>query len=198
MTNIKLEEEIEIIQRMIQSTRKKAMDSGNIFILWGVLILTATGLVQMLIWLNLSTFINYVLWIIPVVGIILTLYLKKKREVKTEIKSFVDKIVSATWFACGLGIAVLSIISFISPNTSSFEIVYVSIVILIIGIGIIISGVAYQWKLLSALGILWCASAIIVQLVPPSYLIILICLIFGIGMVIPGIISNYQLKKLEN
>ena len=197
MTNIKLEEEIEIIQRMMHATRKKAMDSGNVFILWGVLVLAATGLVQTLVWLNLSTFINVVIWLFPVVGIVFTLYLKKKREQATKVKFFVDKIVAATWFACGLGIAVSSVIFFISPTASSLDIVYVSVVMLFIGIGVIISGAAYQWRMLTVLGVLWCIAALIVQFIPPSYLIISIPLIFGVGMIVPGMIANYELNKLE-
>jgi len=197
MTNIKVQEEIEIIQRMMESTRKKAMDSGNIFILWGTLVLTAAVIAKIFAWLHLSAISHYVILLFPVGGVAMTLHLKKKRERKTRVVFFVDKIIAATWFATGLSIAVSSAVFLISPLLTSLQNIYVSIIILFIGTGITISGAAYQWKALKIVGLLWCASAVAVQFIPPSYFAITIIFIFGLGLIIPGLLANYQLRKSE-
>ncbi|MBU8921553.1 MAG: hypothetical protein KOO63_07015 [Bacteroidales bacterium] len=197
MTDQSMRDEIEIIQRMIQETRKKVMDSGVYFILWGMLTLVATGAFQISAWRDKLQFMPYIVWAFPVLGIVITLVLKNKREKKEKIVTFVDKVVSATWFACGFGIASLSLVSHLGSDSTGVGSIFLSFVSIIIGIGMIITGAAYRWKVFSSIGILWWLVAVVMQIVPSEYMAVIFCLMIGLAMVVPGIIANILKNRNE-
>ena len=191
MTNLEVHQQLEMIQQMIQATRKKAMDTGDIFILWGVLELVVLGLAQLFD----PPILHYIGFPLFVLGIGLTVYLVKRRKRKTRIRTFVDKFVSATWFGCVSAIAVAALMSHLSPNFENPEIMF--IVCLIVGIGLMISGSAYQWRVLSGVGFLWWIGAVLVQVMPSEYIGVISALLLGFGMIVPGIVAQIHLKKIE-
>jgi len=189
-----IEKELEIIQQMIQNTKKRAMDSGNILIMWGLLFIVAMIFMQILQNTISTKRLTIYFWVFPVVGLILTLILKSKKREKKKLKTYADKIVGAIWLACGFSLATIKIVFIVSSHNIEF-IFTASIFFVIIGIGMIISGYVYQWSILKLVGLFWWLGAILIQLLPQNYLPMVFLNQLGLGLIVPGLIANHLNKK---
>ncbi len=95
-------ESIEIITSMIARTKQRYMlGDGNIMLMWGYLTIAVCILVWVLIALTHNPMVNWLWFLIGLIGGPLTPVMAKKRAVRKGAISYSDKIISGTWKVVG-------------------------------------------------------------------------------------------------
>lgn len=100
-------ESIEIITSMISRTKDRLVKgSGNILLMWGYLIVAVTALIWVLLVTTNNPAVNWLWFLIWIIGGIATPIMAKKERVASGSKSYTDKLTSQMWSVVGLtGIA---------------------------------------------------------------------------------------------
>lgn len=95
-------ESIELIAAMIQRTKGRlCLGDGNIMLLWGYLTVTVSLLVGgLLVWTGHPA-VNWLWFLIMIVGGTLTPHLARKKAVDAGVKSYADTISYGIWQAVG-------------------------------------------------------------------------------------------------
>ena len=94
-------ESLEVITSMISRTKERyMMGDGNIMLMWGYLILTVTALIWILIATTHNQQWNW-LWFAIWIGGIITPIMSRKKQIKSGVKSYSDKIMSRIWSTVG-------------------------------------------------------------------------------------------------
>ncbi len=95
-------ESIEIITSMISRTKDRLVKgSGNILLMWGYLIVAVTALIWVLLVTTKNPAVNWLWFLIWVVGGIATPVMAKKERVASGSKSYTDKLTSQIWSVVG-------------------------------------------------------------------------------------------------
>ena len=96
-------ESLEIITTMIARTKERYMlGDGNILLLWGYLTVAVSLLVWALLMVYRHPAVNWLWFLIWVVGGTVTPMIAKKRTIKSGVKSYSDKISSRIWNVVGV------------------------------------------------------------------------------------------------
>lgn len=96
-------ESIAIITAMIANTRQRLhMGDGNIFLMWGWLTVAVSVLVGVLLYFTHNQAVNWLWFLIWIIGGIITPRMAKKRETSTGVKTYTDKLTSSIWTLVGL------------------------------------------------------------------------------------------------
>ena len=100
-------ESIEIITSMISRTKDRLVKgSGNILLMWGYLIVAVTALIWVLLVTTKNPAVNWLWFLIWVIGGIATPIMVKRKRMASGTKSYTDKLTSQIWSVVGLtGIA---------------------------------------------------------------------------------------------
>ena len=199
-------ESLEIITRMIQETKNKLeVGDGNMLLLWGyVSVCTAILVYALLLWVQTPQ-VNWLWFLIPLIGYGVTQKQKRKETgVKSHSSSYVDKISAGIWknvsiIACLFGTICMAFM-FCGYNCWVLMFAYAFI---IIGFGSIAQGVIIREQSLTFGGLFSIAAGGIVASCAicdiPIYItwaIPLYILCFILMMIIPGHIINRKAKKL--
>ena len=196
-------ESLEIITRMIQNTQRKLERGvGAPMLIWGY----ATIFSAMSVWITLRITLNslsqYLWFLIPIIGI--TCMLLRKKQPK-GVRTYVDKVIGYIWIVLGVVGFLLSIGSFLGVMWG-FNILF--IIIIIMGMGTILTGLVAEYKPMIAGGIIGLIISVPHQLLYGHDLVIsnfkissydMIFLTFILAFVsmyiIPGHILNHRAKK---
>jgi len=193
-------ESLELIIRMIRNTQQNiGVGNGNQFIVWGVSILAVSLIYVVLDIMTTNMPINFVWFFIPVFGYIWNKAITKNEKVFTHM----DKLLKLTWGVCGvLCISTPIIIILINHFASEFLIFSVGsffsiipiVEIIIVSIGISVSGVILNSKYIIIAGIVGFAISFFTQLRIPHIIPIAYALWSLTCLIIPGLILKYKTK----
>lgn len=189
--NISEQESLELISRMIKNTqRKMEEETGTPMLIWGGATVITTILVWIAIRMTHNHNWNFLWFLIPIIGCIGMLFRKKPTK---GIRTYVDKMVGYVWLVLGITGFILSCLSIFSVM---WTLPILFIIIIIMGMGTVLTGLMTEFKPLVVGGIIGLALGVI-QYLSTSYdlKILFFALAFFIMMVIPGCILNYKTKK---
>lgn len=185
------QESLALIAKMIQNTQRRLeRGAGGYLLVWGY----ATVLTTIAIWiafrLSENYNWNYFWFLIPASGI--PYILLKKRRPK-GIRTYVDKVMLYIWIVLGSTGFLLSSLSIFSVMWS-FPILF--IIILIMGMGSILTGLVTEFKP-SVIGGILAMIIGAVHYLSASYDVKMLtfALAFMAMDVIPGHVLNYRAKK---
>lgn len=184
-------ESLELIAQMIRNTRTKMEEgSGTMFLIWGY----TTVIVTMLVWglvLYFQDFnCQYVWFLLPIAGVLLTTIQSKRENRKPRATTYIDRIINYVWWVVGTAGFLLSMVSIMAYT---FPILFV--IVLIMGIGTTLTGLIISFRPLVISGIIGMASAVVLSFLSWKYQLPLFSLIFILMMIIPGHYLNYKAKK---
>ena len=95
-------ESIEIITSMITRTKERYhLGDGNIMLMWGYLTLSISVLIWVLLALTHNPVVNWLWFLIWIIGGILTPVMAKKEAIRKGVKTYTDKIISRLWSVVG-------------------------------------------------------------------------------------------------
>ncbi|WP_291587933.1 hypothetical protein [Bacteroides sp.] len=187
MENKKLNEKesLELISQMIQNTRTRVeKDGGTPFLIWGY----GTVIISLLVWYMVTSTGKYewqYLWfLLPAIGFPGTLWVSRKNE--SAVKTYIDRVVNYIWIVFGSAGFLVSCVSIVYPLPILF------IILLLMGMGVILTGMVIHSKIaliggllgvLSSLGCIWVTGVNQILAFAPAFIFM---------MIIPGHMINYS------
>ena len=187
------QEELSYIKEMLEKTKKNTAESAVYFIVWGLVIIFAILVSYALVSRELYQYI-WVNWLSAVaLGVICTIYINRKIDAKTTVRTYAQNSISYLWGGCGFGFI---LVSFVLPM---FDVISYStipiLVSLIAGIGVFVSGGIYQYNLFKFCGVLWWIGSIVLIFIPDYYRNFFVIFLLLVGYLMPGFILMRQYKR---
>jgi hypothetical protein len=185
------EKSLELITQVITQARNKFEENGFIYMFWGALIAIAS-ISQFVLLKNEYYDISWYPYLLMPVGAIYSTiyYSKKKRKNKQNL---VSKIVSALWIVLSINMMLLG---FLFANNLKENLI--PIILILLSIGIIVSGTSVKSKLLLYSGIFIALSSFLGFYLEWIFQPLLMGVVSIITILIPGIILMVQHKRKEN
>jgi len=180
-------ESLGIISKAIGQTKENIKEQSFYYLMWGWIIALAAFMNYLLV--TLTDFkANYLPWLILIpIGWILSISYSIKKERTKKYETYFEVFLKYLWIVIGLSFIVLVFISIqLETNPTSF-------VLLLAGIGTLVSGLTMKFKPLSIGGISLFFFAIISLYVSNSNTLLITSIAVVVGYLIPA----YLLKKSE-
>lgn len=181
------EESLRLIAETIEKTKSNVQSGSFYFLLWGWLVSLA-GIAQFLL-LEFTTIKAYFyVWpIMAFIGIVSCIVYGVKVERHKTVQTHLDSVFMNLWIV--LGVAFFTVV-FIALW---LHVTVVPFILLVAGIGTLVSGLIIKFKPMVIGGILFFAFAICTLFVPHSYHVLVSTLAIITGYLVPG----YILRNLE-
>ena len=198
-------ESIEIITSMISRTKDRLVKgSGNILLMWGYLIVAVTALIWVLLVTPNNPAVNWLWFLIWIIGGIATPIMAKKERVASGSKSYTDKLTSQMWSVVGLtGIAsaLLCLGFLVIGGKDSWSMMFAFALIIVpmaeIMQGLVIKEISLiaggSIGLLTGIFTTCCISAHVALMA--SWFMPLFIIAFAAMMIVPGHILNSKAKR---
>ena len=198
-------ESIEIITSMISRTKDRLVKgSGNILLMWGYLIVAVTALIWVLLVTTNNPAVNWLWFLIWIIGGIATPIMAKKERVASGSKSYTDKLTSQMWSVVGLtGIAsallCLGFLVIVGKDSWSMMFAFALIIVPMAEImqGLVIKEISLiaggSIGLLTGIFTTCCISAHVALMA--SWFMPLFIIAFAAMMIVPGHILNSKAKR---
>ena len=197
-------ESIEIITSMIARTKERYMlGDGNIMLMWGYVTLCVSVLIWVLLAVTHNMAVNWLWYLIWIIGGIATPIMAKKHAVKKGVKTYTDRIISRLWSIVGYA-AILSTFGclalFFVAGADAWSAMFIFALIIVpfaeMANGIVLNeksfivggGIGFA----AGIFVTCCIAAriaLIASWVIPIFIIAFVCM-----MIIPGHIINYKAK----
>ena len=198
-------ESIEIITSMIARTKERYnLGDGNIMLMWGYLTLGVSALVWVLLAVTHNPAVNWLWFLIWIVGGVATPIMARKEAVRKGVKTYTDKIISRLWsivgysaIACTLACLALTLVCGVDGWSAMFAFALIIVPFAEIANGIVLNESSYIWG--GAIGLaagifLTCCIAGNVALAA-SWVMPLFITAYIFMTIIPGHVINHKAKQ---
>lgn len=184
------EKSFEIITQIISEAKSKFEENGFIYAFWGLLS-TVASLSQFILLKNGYYTINYYPYFLMPLGAIYTAYYfyKKGRGRQNQI----GRMVTFSWTAVTLNVFILA---FLLSGILKQHLI--PVILILLGIGTIVSAVAIKSKLILYSGIIINFAGLACFRLELIYQPLLLGIVSAIAILIPGIILMVEHKKRKN
>jgi len=190
MENINLspEKSFELITQVITQARNKFEENGFIYMFWGALI-AITSISQFILLKNEYYDIDWYPYLLMPIGSIYTGFYFSKRKVKSK-QNLISKIVSALWVVLTFNLLILGAVfgHYLKQNL-------IPIILILLAIGVTVSGTAVKSKLLLYSGILINILAFVCFYLDWIYHPLLMSIVSILAFFIPGLLLMIKYKK---
>lgn len=198
-------ESLEVITSMIARTKERySIGDGNIMLMWGYLTLCISVLVWVLLALTRNPAVNWLWFLIWIVGGIATPIMAKRDAVKKGVKTYTDRIISRIWSIVGFSaifctFACLGLLLVAGVDAWSAMFIFALIIVPFAEIanGVVLNESSYIWGgiigLAAGIFLTCCIAGKVVlaaSWVMPLFIAAFICM-----TIIPGHIINHKAKK---
>ncbi len=181
------EKSIKLISQVINEAKSKFEENGAMYIMWGVLVALASLAQFALLKHEYYSISYYPYFLLPLGAIVCLIYYYKKEKAKTNQ---ISTIISVVWTIVGLNIMILGFL--FGYHLKTFLIPFI---LLLLGIGYVITGRAIRSKLIIFSGILINISGFVcftLEWINHSLLMGIVSLLF---VLIPGIVLKINYNK---
>lgn len=187
-------ESLELITQMIQNTRRNLdTGSGNMFLLWGYVLVVITLIVAVGIYCTNNYAWMWGFWGIPVIGYPLSYLLMRKQ--RKSVKVYSDKVIGEIWKFIG---ACCLIIVLMAMNYSMMYLI-LPLCGMIMSLGTFITGIVIRYVKFSFSGAGFAVSiGILTNSIKGNFDIrelIAFALVVTFAMIVPGHILNNRARK---
>jgi len=200
-------ESLDIITAMIERTKERSMlGDGNVLLMWGYLTVAVAALVWILLAVTHNPCVNWLWFLIWIIGGIATPVMAKKRAVQKGAKSYSDKITSQIWNIVGFSAitATFMCLGFLLAKGIDTWAIMLVFALVIVPIAEMTQGIVINEKsfilgggtgLLAGIFTMCCIAGNIplqASWFMPMFIIAFVCM-----MIIPGHILNHKSKDDE-
>lgn len=186
------EQSLELITSVIQEAKSKFEENGLIYVFWGVLIAIAS-LSQFYLLSNGYQQINYYPYVLMPLGAIMTWFYIYQKKGKESKPNQVSRIIGYLWAAVSLNLLIVGCFM-----GAYLKINLIPVLLILIGIGILVSGGAIKSKVLIISGVLINIAAFICFQIDWLYQPLVMGLLAIFAILIPGMILMNQHKKKQH
>ncbi|MBK9329332.1 MAG: hypothetical protein IPM95_08475 [Sphingobacteriales bacterium] len=185
---MKPEESLDIIQNMIETSKKKISDSSKHYLLWGWAVFLSAIAQYIMIKMHYPG--STLVWLsMPLTGIIAYLIGRAEHK-KAKVITFAGEAIKKLWLSMTIGFILLAYYQVGGHGNS------IPIFILLYGIGILTTGSILSFKPLIAGGIAcFIISFIGMQIGYSAYQLLLLALAALVSYLIPGYLLRAESKK---
>lgn len=187
-------QELAFIRKVIQDSRRAAVDNGIDYIVWGVLVALGMFATTTLELLRVKGIVYLWLWVVVMGGGWVYSLTRHLRERSTErIRTMASSILNSLWLSCGI---VITIFIFIggpmqrgSPNPA---------IAAVLGVGFLVSGVLLDFAYFKVSAVCWWLGSAVMyylnspwarSMTPPIHAdMLLFAVMMILFQVVPGII----------
>lgn len=193
------EEEISVIKKIMDDSRKAVVENGWHYIYWGSIVTAALIANYLMVVYNISMYAQGMLWFVSMpAAAIVEVIIERKKVKQSKVKTFAGKLINSLWNGAGICMFILGFAGSLSGAYSAVTIF--PLISIVLGMAYLISGVIQQVKWLSALCIFWWAGSILLLLYPGIHSMLVFAAMIVCFQVLPGIIlftrSKRELKLL--
>ena len=183
------EESLQLITKMINSSKDNLKNNSVFFLLWGWLVLSASIIHFVLI--QIPYRYAWLPWpVMMVAGAIASVVIGIRIGKKTKVITYFDKMLIYLWY--GFFVIVLIIVVLGNLGKLNWQEIQ-GIIMLLYGLGTFVSGGVLKFKPLIIGGILSWILAIAAFFVAYQYVLLLVAVSIIIAYLVPG----YMLRKIE-
>lgn len=184
---LKPEDSLQIIEKMIQKTKGNLYDSSFYFLLWGWIILIAN--IGQIIFNYIEYDKSYLIWLLIIPGIIASAVYGARHGKKTKASTHLDRInfmIWMTFLACYFTIIIFM---------KSLDYQIVPLIFLFAGNATFLTGIVIKFKPLMWGGMIFLAGVFAYFLLPGEYFQFISPIVIILGYLIPGYLLKAQNKK---
>jgi hypothetical protein len=194
LSTIKAEEEISVIKKIMEDSKKAIVDNGWHYIYWGSIVTAALITNYLMVVYNISMNSQGMLWFISMTSAaILEGIIERKREKHAKVKTFAGRLLNTLWSGSGICMFILGFAGTLSGAYNAIMIF--PLISIILGSAYLISGVIQQVKLLSALCFFWWAGAVVLILMPGIHSMLIFAAMIVCFQIIPGLVMFAKSKR---
>lgn len=180
---------LDVIQEMIDKTKKNYGDNGFLYLFWGYLVFIAA--LAHFILMKLAYVQSFLPWAIlmPFGGIVMVIWTIRQEKREKIVKTYVDEWMKYIWLSFGAALAIVLL------RMPLLQLYTYPLVMMIYGIPTFITGGIFKFKPLIIGGICcWIFAWISFQMSFDNQLLWLMASLVA-AYIIPGHILQYQFKK---
>ncbi len=186
-------QDIQIIKAMLDKAKKETMESGTLFIFWGVWIIVAIVAASLLAHFEAYRWI-WVNWIaFAVIGWIFSMVYSIRRERGRKTKTYAQSATGYLVLACSVGYALAGFV-FPALHIYSYDAIAV-LISLVTGILLFVMGGLYEWPLLLWSGVLWWLGSVGIIFLPSDYRGLGLIPLLLFGYLIPGLVLRGKYRR---
>ncbi|MBE2219076.1 MAG: hypothetical protein IAE90_12780 [Ignavibacteria bacterium] len=190
----KAEEEISVIKKIMEDSKKAIVDNGWHYIYWGLIVTAALIANYIMVLTNTSINMQGMLWFISMTSAaIIEGIIERKREKHVKVKTFAGRLLNTLWSGSGICMFILGFAGTVSGAYNAIMIF--PLISVVLGAAYLVSGVIQQVKWLSALCIFWWAGSILLLLYPGLHSMLIFAVMIICFQVTPGVIMFVQSKR---
>lgn len=188
---LKHQDSLQLIESMIEATKEKMNDNGNIWLMWGFYVLIAS--VSQFTMLNMEMYkYSWIGWMLWPICLIFTIVSSIKQRNEAKVKTHLDSFMISLWTAFGIAIVIT-----IAFTMRLNHLAFLPFCMLLYGIGTYVSGGALKFNPLKYGGLICFLCAAIAFNVNYNYQLLLIAFAVLTSYIIPGFILKSQYKKQD-
>jgi hypothetical protein len=183
------EQSLALISQVITEAKSKFKESGFIYILWGTIVSTTSFAQFILLYMEQYKYNYYPYFIIPFGGIATWFYNSRNKTVHK--KNLIASIISSTWLILGFNFIILGF-----AYSSYFKTLLLPVMLMLMGIGYVMSGTSIRSRMVIFSGIIINISAFVCIHLPWLYHPLLMSIVSLFFILTPGIVL--KIKSLRN
>lgn len=177
-------ESLKLIADVIGKTRENVKEHGQLFLLWGWLIATAS-----ILFFVLHTYTSFKLYFLPFpvlagIGIFITLAAYSKRSASAE--TYIGYYLKMLWLALGISFIIVVFINVVKDNPPF------TYTILLGGIGTLVSGLVLRFRPLVVGGCCFLAACVASVFITHTYAPLVQAVAVIAGYLIPGYLLKFS------
>ena len=183
---------LEIIEDMLEAGRRRFVEDGKIYVLWGSVAVLASAIH----WFSASVFKEY--WVGPLIwGLSFTLgFLFVWRLVAKSpprVRSYITKAINGIWIATCISLALLMVLTFtgLIPLESYFPIICI-----VLGLAYWAVSPLVRFSAMRALAVVWWIGGLASALAPGLWAIVILNILVVVCEIIPGAMMIRHAKKV--
>jgi len=189
--NLTPKQSFDLISEVISEARSRFEENGFIYVFWGALIALASFGQFYLLQTGHTDIHWYPYLLMPLGSIITGIYYAKKK--KARGKNIIEKSLAGLWNILALYMLVLGFL-FAGQLRENL----LPVILILLSIGMIVSGIVLNQKILLIPGFVIGISAIYAFSLDIKYQPLLGGIVAVVAILIPGIILMYQHKRLQH
>lgn len=185
---------LDIITEMITISRKKIIDNGMHFILWGVLI-ALCSFIQffMLLFQYMPQESNLVWLILPIVGTPMSFIIGKKQNEETQVKSILTEIYKKIWLGFGISLFLIIFISIQYHHSPT------AFILILMGFAMFLSYLILNFRpMLYGAVVFFVSSVLYIFIKESAFQALFYGISVVLGYLIPGVLLYNKFKHQRN
>jgi hypothetical protein len=186
--------ELTLIRKIMEDSRRTAVDNGKQYILWGLLVSMALITNYIMALMKIAMKYSGMMWIVSMaLGILIAFIMERMDKRKRSSNTLAGKMLGALWLAAGI---TMLLYGFLGPISKAYNPIYISpIISFVLAVAYYASSEIQQIKWFKWLALGWWLGGVYMMLLPSVHTL-LINAIMLIGLqAVPGYILYKKWKK---